>query len=462
MESLLAEKPETPVDRARESPAGVAPSMTAGEESKTHPPSASVVGILRLLWARRRLIFRITTVGILVSLVYAFTHPFAFTSTTTVMPPDSFSSNAVNLAAVAGPAAGLGSTLLGIKTPSAMFVGILGSRTIQEHLVSRFDLVRVFKVRRPEDACTRLAANTSITEDAKSGIITISVRASNALLASRLAASYVDELDRTVTHASTSSARRERIFLEQRLKQIKSDLDTSGEMLSQFSSKNETFDLSTQAKGMFDAGLKLQTELVAARAELAGLRQVYSADSVRVRSVNARMVELQREMDKLTGQSAGARSMAGSGDSDYPTLRQLPALGLTSSDLTRTVKVEEALWETLTKQYEMAKVQEAKEIPTVRVLDAANVPQRRSAPVRGTIMVLGTILSLLTAVVSVLAITVWENMDAEDERKKLARELINPALDSLAWLRRLPGLSWIYARLLRRAPPVSASARSHV
>ena len=416
-----------------------------------------MAGVLRLLWARRRLLVRITAVGVLVSLVYAFTRPLGFTSTTTVMPPDSFSSNAVNLAAVAGPAAGLGSTLLGIKTPSAMFVGILESRTIQEHLVSRFDLVDVFKVRRPEDACTRLVANTSIAEDAKSGIITVSVRAPTAVLAARLAAAYVEELDHTVTHATSSSARRERIFLEQRLEQIKADLDASGETLSQFSSKNETFDLTTQAKAMIEAGLKLETDLMAARGELAGLRQVYSADSLRVRTVNARIAELERERDKLSGQAGGATG--GSGDVDYPTLRQLPALGLTSADLTRRVKVEEALWETLTKQYEMAKVQEAKEIPTVRVLDAANVPQRRSAPVRSTILILGTILSLLAAAVAVIARSVWENMDAEDERKQLARELISPAVEFLGWLRRWPGWAWIYARLARRAAP--ASRRSH-
>jgi uncharacterized protein involved in exopolysaccharide biosynthesis len=414
-----------------------------------------VVGVLRLLWSRRRLLVRITAVGVVLSLVFAFSRPLTFTSTTTVMPPDSFSSNAVNLAAVAGPAAGLGSTLLGIKTPSAMFVGILQSRTIQEHLVSRFDLVDVFKVRRPEDACTRLVAHTSIAEDAKSGIITVSVRAGSALLASRLAAGYVEELDRTVSHASSSSARRERIFLEERLREIKADLDSSGETLSQFSSKNETFDLTTQAKAMIEAGLKIETDLMAARGELAALRQVYSADSLRVRAVNARIAELERERDKLTGQPAGPT--AGSGDSDYPTLRQLPALGLTSADLTRRVRVEEVLWETLTKQYEMAKVQEAKEIPTVRVLDAANVPQRRSAPVRSTIVILGTILSLLAGAVSVLAISIWQNMDAGDERKQLARELLSPALGWLRRLLRLPGLGWIYARLLRRHPPVAAS-----
>jgi uncharacterized protein involved in exopolysaccharide biosynthesis len=462
---LLREQGDAAGDGALPHPGPGAPMrpVTGAGESRAPAVSASLVGVLRLLCARRRRIVAITAAGVLVSLVYAFTTPVQFISTTTLMPPDSFSSNLGSLAAVAGPAAaaGLGSTLLGIKSPGAMFVGILGSRTVQQRLVTRFNLVRLFKVRNREDAGIRLAASTSITEDPRSGIITVGVRARNASLASQLAAGYVEELDSTVNHTTTSAARRERMFLEERLQQIKSDLDTSAETLSQFSSKNTTIDLSSQAKAMIDAGFKLQTDLVAARSSLAGLRQVYSEDNLRVRSVNARIAELEREMDKLTGRSAAASPLAGNTNSDYPTIRELPALGRTYSELTRQVKVEEALWETLTKQYEVAKVQEAKEIPTVRVLDAANVPYRKSAPDRGMIVALGTLLSLLAGCLSVLAVSIWESMDAQDDRKKLARELVGPPLAPLRWLRRRPVWGRMVARFVRRGPPVAGAARSH-
>jgi hypothetical protein len=115
--------------------------------------------------------------------------------------------------------------------------------------------------------------------------------------------------------------------------------------------------------------------------------------------------------------------------------------------LNRKVLVEELLWEALTKQYETAKVQEAKEIPTVRVLDVANVPQRKSSPARSEIVILGAMLSLFVVCISVLAMSPWEEMDAQDERKKLVTEIVNTTLNSHQWFWSLPGMSWVHARL---------------
>jgi ribosomal protein S8E len=152
-------------------------------------------------------------------------------------------------------------------------------------------------------------------------------------------------------------------------------------------------------------------------------------------------------MDKITGVSQGGGSKVDMSESDYPSLGALPALGLTYADLDRKVLVEEALWEALTKQHEAAKVQEAKEIPTVRVLDVANVPQRKSYPVRRNIVFLGAILSLFAACIAVIALSACENMDAQDERKKLVTEIFNSTLNSQKWIWRLPGISWFYARI---------------
>jgi capsule polysaccharide export protein KpsE/RkpR len=247
-------------------------------------------------------------------------------------------------------------------------------------LVKQFDLVHHYKKLLVQDACKQLAADTIIKDDTKSGIITISVKADSSMLASKIAQGYVTELDRVVTQNSTSAARRERIFLEGRLKEITRDMDDSAKALSQFSTKNRTIDIPSQGKAMVESGLKLQDQLVAARSELAGLRQSYSDDNVRVRAARARIAELERQIDKMMGSTAETRSAAS--NSAYPSVSELPALGLTYSDLARKTRVEEVLWEALTKQYEAAKVQEAKEIPTVRVLDVADVPERKSSPIR--------------------------------------------------------------------------------
>jgi capsule polysaccharide export protein KpsE/RkpR len=411
--------------------------------------SLRITRFMRSCWVRRRMVFGILASGILLSLLYALSLPTMYTSTTTLMPPDSASSNSnlMSLLSSAGPAASVGSAALGIKSPGAIFVGILGSRTVQESVVTRFDLVHHYKKHLIEDACKRLTADTVIREDLKSGIVTVNVKADNPVLASNIAQEYVAELDRVVNSNSTSAARRERIFLEERLKEIKKDLDDSAEALSRFSTKSRTIDMPSQARAMVDSGLKLQDELATARSDLAGLRQAYSEDNVRVRTASARVEELQRQMDKITGLSQKGGSRVYTSESDYPSLGALPALGLTYADLNRKVLVEEALWEALTKQYEAAKVQEAKEIPTVRVLDVANVPERKSSPVRSFIVVEGTMLSLMVAFIVVFITTVWEEMDARDERKRFVLELAGAMRNTQLRLWSMPGMGWVHTRL---------------
>jgi uncharacterized protein involved in exopolysaccharide biosynthesis len=389
----------------------------------------------------------ILATGIVLSGLYAFYLPAMYTSSTTLMPPDSASTNSsyLSLMSSGGAAAAAGSALLGLKTPGSTFIGIMKSRTVQIRLVNRFNLVSEYKSKLIEDACRQLATDTQMEEDSKSGIITISVDDRNPVLASKIAQGYVEELDRVVSLDSTSSARRERVFLEGRLKEIKQDLDDSSKALSQFSTKSKTIDIPSQGRAMVDSGLRLQDEMVAARSDLAGLRQSYSEDNVRIRAAKARIAELQRQIEIMMG--TPEESKINADDSAYPSVSELPALGLTYADLDRKVLVEEALWEALTKQYEAAKVQEAKEIPTVRVLDAANVPQHKSYPVRRDIVLLGAILSIFAACILVLILSYWEDMDAQDERKQLTREIVNTTANSLAWVQRLPGMRWVYTRL---------------
>jgi len=414
--------------------------------------SLRITHLLRLCWVRRKTFFRILAAGILLSFLYAISRPNMYTSTTTLMAPDNSSSsnnNLMNMLSSAGPAASMGSAALGFRTPGAIFTGILESRSVQESLVTRFDLVHYYKTQFIEDACRQLAAATAIHEDPKSGIITISVTGKDPVFVSKIAQGYVEELDHVVTHNSTSSARRERIFLEERLKEIKQDLDDSSKALSQFSAKNKTFDLAVQGKAMVDSGTKIQDQMIFARSELAALQQIYSEDNIRVRAAHARIAELQSQMGNVMGSTDGDKSDVSG--SSYPSISELPALGVTYTDLARRVRVEEALWETLTRQYETARVQEAKEIPVVRVLDASNVPQYKSSPFRSLIMIFGTMLSFIAACIIVLAASFWQEMDELDERKILVTDIVSATRNFLQGLWRLPGMNWVHKRIFPSA-----------
>lgn len=389
---------------------------------------------MRLLWKERRRLFRVAVWGLAFSAVVAFLIPKRYTSTTRLMPPDQTSSGAsAMLAAVAGRAgslAGLAEGALGLKTTGDLFVGILESDTVRDDLIRRFGLRSVYRDRYLEDAREDLASHTGISADPKSGIISVSVVDRDARRATAMAQEYVDELNLVVSHQTTSAAHRERAFLEERLAQVKQELETSEKNFSQFASKNGAIDIKEQGKAMVTAAATLQGELIAGESELQALRQIYTDNNVRVRATEARVTELKHQLEQLGG--SGTNEMSGI-QSFYPPIRRLPVLGVSYADLYRKVKVEEAVFETLTEGYEMAKVEEAKEIPSVKVLDAPAIPLKKSFPPRLLIMFLGTMLALAVRAASVLGRAAWGATETSDPRKALVTEVWSDVSEALSW-----------------------------
>lgn len=185
----------------------------------------------------------------------------------------------------------------------------------------------------------------------------------------------------------------------------------------------------SRPKATVEAASRLEGELIAAQSQLQGLEQIYSKDSVRVRSLQATVNELSSQLRRIGGDSSAPspNQNAASGKSaaqEFPSIRQLPLLGVKWADLYRETKVQETVYELLTQQYELAKIQEAKEIPTVKVLDAAYVPEKKSFPPRLLIMILGMLLAVCAGAVWILGRWVWQQMDASDPRKQLGHELL--------------------------------------
>jgi capsule polysaccharide export protein KpsE/RkpR len=392
--------------------------------------TSSVLPYFRLLWARRRLIFRVVLYAVLGSAAVAFLIPTRFEATTRLMPPDSQSSGlAMAAAAMAGGAAGgggglgaLASDVLGLKSSSDIFVGILSSRTVQDDLIGRFDLKTLYHASNMDDARKALSAKTGISVDRKSQIISITVTDHKPERAAAMAQAYVDELNRLVAELSTSAARRERIFLEERLGGVTKDLQDAEREFSQFASNNTAIDVKEQGKAMVEAAANLQGQLIAAQSQYQALREIYTDNNPRARSVKARIDELQRQLDKIGGKGESADDS--SNNSLYPSIRKLPLLGVTWADLYRRTKIQEVVLETLTKEYEMVKVQEAKEIPTVKVLDVANIPDKKSFPSRLLIIFVGTTIATIIVMLWILSSAVWSSTDPRDPRKMFARQIV--------------------------------------
>jgi capsule polysaccharide export protein KpsE/RkpR len=366
--------------------------------------------------------------------------PNQYESTASLMPPDPQSiSNAAMLASLAGTSlpspTGLASSFLGAKSASASFLGVLQSRTAQDDLIDRFNLRAVYGCRRYIEARRKLAARTKVKEDIKTGVISITVCDRDAGRARDMASAYVEELDKLVAQLSTSAARRERLFLEERLKGVEQDLDEASRQLSQFSSRNATLDVQSQGKTLVDAAAHLEGELIAAQSETRGLEAIYSDSNTRVRAAQARAAELEHQLRRISGRGEDEPDAALAQGQPYPSLRRLPLLGVTYYDLYRRVKVQETVYEILTKQYELAKVQEAREIPTVRLLDKPTVAEKQVFPPRLLLIVLGSCLTLLLIAFRLWAENFWRNLDAHDRRKVLAAE-IHQTIAKVTWRRK--------------------------
>jgi len=387
---------------------------------------------LRMLWNNRRLFLRAAGIGLVLSTLVAFLIPNQYTSTTQLMPPDSQSSSPIAMMAALAKGTGalgsIASDLLPMKSNGAMFVGVLRSQTVQERLVQQFDLKKVYGKRLVVEARQKLDENTAISEDRKSGIITISVTDHSKERAAALANAYVEQLNSLVAQLSTSSAHRERVFLGDRLDAVKKELDLDANQLAQFSSKNKTLDIRDEGRAMLDAAAGLAGQMIAAQSQLEGLRQIYTDSNPRVRSLKAHVMELRKQLDKLGGAKeqtgvASDQAVDPTSDMPYPSIQKLPLLGVKYTDLYRQVKIQETVYELLTQQYEMAKVQEVKETPSVKTLDPGRVPERKSFPPRLMIILSGICLAIVIAAVWVLESIRWDKVDPQDPRKIFFREL---------------------------------------
>jgi capsule polysaccharide export protein KpsE/RkpR len=421
------------------------PELVLDAEEQPRAPGKAVAQ-LGLLWEHRRFLFRRAAIGLVASTIIAFLIPLRYTSTTRLMPPDQAGQGMASMLAALGKGGGaggdlgsIGGELLGLKTTGDMFIGVLHSRTVADQLINKFDLRKLYGTQRYEDARRVLDANTDVSSDRKSGIITVKVSDRSPDRAAAMAREYEEALNRMVITLNTSSAHKERIFLEERLGQVQQGLEQAEKDFSQFASKNTAIDVKEQGRAMIGAAAELEGQLIAAETQLEGLRQIYTPENVRVRSLQARIDEYRHQLQKLGGSTSGtAESGSSNGQSAesaqdlYPSIRQLPLLGVAWADLYRRTRVQEAVYETLTKQYELAKVEEARETPSVKVLDVADVPEHKSYPPRLLLVIMGTGFVFVMACVWVLARARWQEIDPMDPGKILAQNIFESVLTTVS------------------------------
>lgn len=397
------------------------PEKQQGSPGKTDEPTRVPVGeVISGIIEHRRRLGIITGLGLVVATIVAFLLPNQYTARAELMPPDSQTFSGISALSALGLSSGAGlavpslaSSVLSQRTPGATAIAVLSSAAIQDNIINQFDLRKVYNRKFYVDTRKVLVKHTEFIEDKQSGVISLAVTDRDPQRAHDIAQAYIDQLNTMANTLSTSSARRERVFLGQELASLKDQLDSSTRQLAQFSSRNATFDVQRQGEATVDAASKLDAELITAESQLSALRAEYADDNVRVRALRARIAALREQLQKISGDGPQTTSPNSDANQPLPSLRALPLLGVTYTDLYRQVSIQSAIFETLTKQYELAKVEEAKEIPTIKVLDSPTVPEKKSAPQRLLIVACGTLLSAFGGITWFTARRFWGSPLAE-------------------------------------------------
>ncbi len=387
---------------------------------------------LELLWDQRRALLRWILAGLVLAILLVVLIPAKYESTARVLPSEN-ASEAMMMAGSGASGAGIAnlgmmSDLLGMKTPGALCAAILRSDTVLDGVINRLDLRKVYSIKAYDRTRTKLADRTTVSEDKRSGMVTLTVVDHDPVRAAAIANAYVAELDKVLQTLNTSAAHREREFLEKHIDVVKQNLSAAEARLGQYSTKNSALDMSEQGKAAFEVVGRVEGELIVAQSELQGLRQIYGPDSPRVRSAEARVAQLRATASRLGSNTSSNADP----EMNYFSISRLPVVGVTYADLFREVKVQEAIYEALLKQYEISKVEEAKATPRLRVIDPGQVPSRRAGP---RFIPLGVICLWLGFAVGILVIILrwkWDEAEPGSPWKRLGLRMAADVRESLA------------------------------
>jgi len=258
-----------------------------------------------------------------------------------------------------------------------------------------------------EDARTRLNGAVKI-QAGKDGIISITTEDKDPKRAAVLANAFVDELGKTTIRLNLSRAGTEREFLEKRLELVKSELKAAEDDLKTFSQNNRVVQVDSQAKASIEAIARLKAELATKEVQLAVLRTNQTEQSPDVKALLSGIRQLRGELAALSG--------SGGSNEGIPSIGNVPGVGLEYSRKLRELKTQEAIFEQLTKQYELVKINEAKDSTSFQILDEAVVPVNKSKPRRSQIVILSTMLALFFSVCVIYLQEYLAKMPEEDRK----------------------------------------------
>jgi uncharacterized protein involved in exopolysaccharide biosynthesis len=392
-------------------------------------PSISLPELLAWIGEGKRPIAAVSAAAALISLVVALLLPNVFTARATLLPPGSQqqSGSAAALAALGalGGLGGLGG--LGAKTPDELYVALLKSDTVQRALVERFDLAKRWDLKTYEQLRREFGKYVRISAEKKSGLISVEVDDEDPAFAARFANAYDDEITRLLGRLAVSEAQSRRVYFEKQLKETREHLVAAELGLRKVMETSGVIVLDKQAEALITGAARLQAQIAEREVALSVLRRSATEKNPDVQRMSAELAAMRDELGRMESSPAN--------DKASPLNMPVNKLSEASVEYVRArreLKIQEALLEAMIRQYEIAKLDEAKEGPLLQVVDVAVPPDRKSKPMRSLIVLASTLLAALAA----SAWAVWRGY------RRLANEADPEAAQ--AWTR--VGQAWRWRR----------------
>jgi len=372
----------------------------------------SLLDLLIVLAQRKRLIFLMTAgLGIL-GLVVSLILPKGYTAVATILPPQQNSSMASALASQLGSLGAMASLAghdLNLKNPSDMYVAMFKSQTVEDAMIQRFGLMQEY--RQKYLSTTRKVFEKEFTADGttKDGLIHLSVDDKDPKRAAEMANAWIEEFRKLSQTLAISEASQRRLFFELQMQQAKDNLANAEEALKQTEQATGVIQMDSQARALIESAVTLRAQIAAKEVQLQAMR-TYATNE------NSGVVQAQQELDELRSQLArlGGTEDNGPGSLIVPK-GKVPEAGLEYIRRLRDVKYYETIFEILARQFEMAKLDEAKEGAVVQVVDPALVPDRKSSPKKALITIVATFLGLFLGIMIALLSAGMERMRQDPE-----------------------------------------------
>ena len=354
----------------------------------------SLLDLLIVLAERKRTILWVTAVFAILAIVISLVLPKRYTASVTLLPPQQNSSMGAALTSQLGNLGGMAALAggsLGLKNPNDMFVAMLKSRTVEDAMVQHFGLMQEYHQKYLSDARKVFDKYATVDGSGKDGLIHISIEDRDPNRAAELANGYIDQFRKLSEHLAITEASQRRLFFEQQLNQAKDNLANAEEALKLTEQKTGLIQLDSQARALIESAASLRAQIAAKEVQIQSIRTFATSENSQLIQTQQELEGLQRQLAKLGGsENIDAGLMVPKG--------QVPTAGLEYGRKLREVKYNETIFDILARQFEIAKLDEAKQGALVQVVDSAVAPDRRSFPKRGIIVLAATAVGFFAGV----------------------------------------------------------------